>query len=316
MRKLPAPCCMAVLALVLSAGCSLSGSGGPSPAQLARDALRSLASAGSFHVSGSLTYDSPYTVDLVASGGNLDGTVGQGRVPVAVRSVGGRVFERGAQYFHMNSQPLISDTYWVLHPGHELPTLIALLSDWSRLVQGLQASTGSVSRVPGPLVAGRRTIGLVGEGLSMLVPEQGARVPLSLTTTPGRQLPSHLSDLSLAFDRYGAAVTVDVPEAIVDLNDQNTLPVHDVPDLATFHFESCDAAGCTLASDFVNRGGKQGAATAMFRVGREGQLITSCQLAIPVLANMQRTRLACRLNYDTSQQVAGGVLATNPDGVS
>jgi hypothetical protein len=316
MRKPRAPICAVVLALVLSAGCSFSAGGGPSPEQLVRDALTGLLSATSFHVSGSLTYASPYGVDLVVGGGNLDGSLGQGRVPVAVRRVGGRVFERGAQYFHLNNQPLVSDAYWVLHPAGVLPTLVETLSDWRPLVKQLEDSAGSVSQVPGPLVAGRRTIGLVGEGVAMVVPEHGARVPLSLTTTPGRQLPSHLYDLSLVFDRYGAAVTVDVPTAIIDLNDHNTLPVHDVPDLATFHFENCDRGGCTLASDFVNRGGRQGAATATFRVSHAGQMLTSCELPIPVLDNMQRTRLSCRLSYDTTQEIAGGVNANDPDGVA
>jgi len=46
------------------------------------------------------------------------------------------------------------------------------------------------------------------------------------------------------------------------------------------------------------------------------QLINPCQLPTPVLDNQQRVRLSCRLKYDTSQEVAGGVLVTNPDGVS
>ncbi len=54
----------------------------------------------------------------------------------------------------------------------------------------------------------------------------------------------------------------------------------------------------------------------MFRVSKAGQLITSCQLPVPVLDYQQRVRLSCRLKYDTSQQVAGGVLVANPDGVS
>jgi hypothetical protein len=98
-----------------------------------------------------------------------------------------------------------------------------------------------VSQVPGPVIAGRRTINLIGEGLSVLVNEQGTRVPLSLTTMPGRRLASNLSNLSLAFDRYGAAFAVDTPTAVIDLSDRNTLPVHDVPDLATFKFEACDS---------------------------------------------------------------------------
>jgi hypothetical protein len=316
MRKPPAPICAALLALVVSAACSFSAAGGPSPAQMLTDSLRGLLNASSFHVSGSLTYASPYSVDLMVGGGNLDGSVGQGRVPIAVRRVGGRVFERGAQYFHLNNQPLVSDAYWVVHPQGVLSTLVETLSDWRPLVKQLQDSAGSVSQVPGPLVAGRRTIRLVSEGLSMLVPENGPRIPLTLTTTSGRQLPSHVYDISLVFDRYGAAVTVDVPTAIIDLDDHNTLPVHDVPDLTTFHFENCDGGGCTLASDFVNSGGRQGSATATFRVSHAGQLLTSCQLPIPVLDNMQRTRLSCRLNYDATQEVAGGVLANNPDGVA
>jgi len=210
----------------------------------------------------------------------------------------------------------MGDTYWALHAGGEPSALVETLSDWRALVQQLQALAAGVSQVPGPQVDGRRTIGLIGEGLSVLVPEQGARVPLRLTTTPGRRLPSHLADLSLAFDRYGAAATVDVPTAVVDLSDHNTLPVHDVPDLATFNFEGCDSAGCTLAADLVNTGGRQGIATAMFRVSQAGQLITSCQLPVPALDYMQRTHLSCRLNYDRSQDVQGGVGVTNPDGVS
>jgi len=91
-----------------------------------------------------------------------------------------------------------------------------------------------VSQVPGPQVDARPTIGLIGEGLSVVVPEQGARVPLRLNTTPGRRLSS----------------------------------------------------------------------------------VTSCQLPVPVLDYMQRTHLSCRLNYNPKQDIAGGVLVTNPDGVS
>jgi hypothetical protein len=281
------------------------------------DAFRGLLRAGSFHVSGSLTYGSPFGLDLTAAGGNLDGTIGQGRVPVAVRSVGIHEYERGAQYFHLNGQPLVSDSYWVLNDGGELSKLARMLADWKSLVQDLQAAAGSVSQAPGPVLSGRRTIELVGDGLSMLVPEQGARVPLVLTTAPGRELPSHLSDLSLAFDKYGGPVTMDVPTAVIDLDDRNTLPVHDAPDITTFRVENCDVGGCTLASDFVNSGGRQGSATAMFGVGTTtGQLLTSCQVAIPALDNTGRTHLSCRLNYDATQQVSTSVSATNPDGIA
>lgn len=315
--KLPLACRAAVLALALSAGCSFPGGGGPSAAQVMNDAFRGLLSAGSFHVSGSLTYGAPYGLDLTAAGGNLDGTIGQGRVPVGVRSVGIHEFEHGAQYFHLTNQPLVSDTYWVLNDGGEVAKLVRMLADWKSLVQDLQSAAGSVTQVPGPVLAGRRTIGLVGAGLSMLVPEQGVRVPLVLTTTPGRQFHSHLSDLSLAFDKYGGPVTMEAPTAVIDLDDRNTLPVHDVPDVTTFHVENCDAGGCTLASDVVNSGGRQGSATATFGVGTTtGQQITSCQVAIPTLDNMGRTRLSCRLNYDATQTVSTSVQASNPDGVA
>ena len=305
----------AVLAFVLAAGCSLPGRGGPSPAQVMNDAFRGLLSAGSFHVSGQLTFGSPYGLDLTAAGGNLDGTIGQGRVPVAVRIVGIHEFERGAQYFHLNKQPLVSDTYWVLDDGGELSRLVRMLADWKSLVQDLQASAGSVSQVPGPVLSGRRTIGLVGEGLAMFVPEQGVRVPLMLTTTPGRELHSHLSNLSLAFDKYGGPVTMDVPAAVIDLDDHNTLPVHDVPDVTTFHLENCDRGGCTMASDFVNSGGRQGSATATFGVGTTtGQQLASCQVAIPALDNMGRTRVSCRVDFDGTQEVSTSVVGNNPDG--
>ncbi len=316
MRRLAALCSGMVLAVVLTLGCSLPGSGDPSPEQVLSDALHGLLSARSFHVTGSLTLGLPYGLDLVAAGGNLDGTIGDGRVSVAVRRVGDRVFERGAQYFHLNGQPLVSDDYWVLNHGSDLSKLVERLSDWRSLVHELQASAGHVSQVPGPVIAGRRTINLIGDGLSVLVNERGTRAPISLTTMPGRRLASNLSNLSLAFDQYGAAFAIDTPTAVIDLSDRNTLPVHDVPDLATFKFEACDSGGCTLASDLVNQGGRQGHATAMFRVSRAGQLITSCQLPVPVLDYQQRVRLSCRLKYDTSQQVAGGVLVANPDGVS
>jgi len=316
-RKLQLACRVAVLAFVLSAGCSFPGGGGPSAAQVMTDAFRGLLSAGSFHVSGSLTFGAPYGLDLTAGGGNLDGTIGLGRVPVAVRSVGIHEFERGAQYFHLNNQPLVSDSYWVLNDAGELSKVVRMLADWKSLVQNLEATAGSVSQMPGPVLSGRRTIGLVGEGISMLIPERGARVPLSLTTTPGRELHSHLSDLSLAFDKYGGPVTLDVPAAVIDLDDHNTLPVHEVPDVTTFHIENCDRGGCTLASDFVNSGGRQGSATATFAVGTtSGQLLTSCQVAIPALDNKGRTRLGCRLNYDNTQQVSTSVVANNPDGVA
>ena len=316
MKRMRAPCGGLVMAVVLTLGCSLPGRGGPPPEQVLSDALQGLLSASSFHVTGSLTLGLPYGVDLVAAGGNLDGTIGDGRVSVAVRRVGNSVFERGAQYFHLNGQPLVSDDYWVLHHASDLSKLVARLSDWKSLVHELQASAGHVSQVAGQVIAGRRTINLIGEGLSVLVNEQGTRAPISLTTMPGRRLASNLSNLSLAFDRYGTAFAVDTPTPVIDLSDRNTLPVHDIPDLATFKFEACDSGGCTLASDLVNQGGMQGHATVMFRVGRAGQLITSCELPVPVMNYQQRVRLSCRLKYDTSQQVAGGVLVTNPDGVS
>lgn len=316
MRTLSGVVSAMVLALVLTLGCSLPGTDGQSPENVLRDALNGLSSARSFHVTGSLTFGSPYGVDLMATGRNLDGTIGDGRVSVGVRRLGDRVFERGAQYFHLNGKPLVSDDYWVLHDESDMSRLVERLSDWGSLVHELQASAGRVSQVPGPVIARQPTVNLIGEGLSVLVNERGTRAPIRLTTMPGRQLASHLSNLSLAFDRYGAALAIDTPTAVIDLSDNNTLPVHDVPDLATFKFEACDSGGCTLASDLVNQGGRQGHATAMFRVSSAGQLITSCQVPVPVLDYQQRTRLSCRLKYDTSQQVAGGVLVTNPDGVS
>jgi hypothetical protein len=263
-----------------------------------------------------MTFGSPYGVDLMATGRNLDGTIGDGRVSVGVRRVGDRVFERGAQYFHLNGEPLVSDDYWVVHDQSDLFRFVERVSDWGALVHELQTSAGRVSQVPGPVVARQRTIDLIGEGLSVLVNEHGSRAPIRLTTMPGRQLASRLSNLSLAFDRYGAALAIDTPTAIIDLANRNTLPVHDVPDLATFKLEACDSGGCTLASDVVNQGGRQGHATAMFRVSGGGRLITSCQVPVPVMDYQQRARLSCRLKYDTSQQIAGGILVTNPDGVS
>jgi hypothetical protein len=306
----------AVLAFALAAGCSVPGGGGPSAAQVMSDAFRGLLGAGSFHVSGSLTFGDTYGLDLTAAGGNVDGTIGHGRVPVAVRSVGIHEFEHGAQYFHLNNQPLVSDSYWVLNDGSELSKLVRMLADWKSLVQDLESSAGSVSQVPGPVVSGQRTIGIVGEGLSMLIPEKGGRVPLSLTTMPGHELHSHLSNLSLVFDKYGGPVTMDAPTAVIDLDDHNTLPVHDVPDVTTFRIENCDRGGCTLSSDFVNSGGRQGSATATFGVGTTaGQALTSCEVAIPVLDNKGRTRLGCRLNFDDSQQVSTTVRANDPDGI-
>jgi hypothetical protein len=281
------------------------------------DAFRGLLSAGSFHVTGSLTYGASYGLDLTAAGGNLDGTIGQGRVPVAVRKVGIHEFERGARYFRLSNQPLVSDSYWVLDDGGELAKLVLMLADWKTLVQDLEAGSGSLSQVPGPVVSGRRTIGLVGEGLSMLVPEQGARVPLSLTTAPGRELHSHLSDLSLVFDKYDGPVTMDTPTAVIDLDDHNTLPVHDVADVTTFHLENCDPGGCNMASDFVNSGGRQGSATATFGIGTTtGQALASCQVALPTLDNMGRTRQGCRVNFDATQPVSTSVVANNPDGAA
>jgi hypothetical protein len=304
---------LAVLALVLAVGCSLPGRSGPSPAQVMNDAFRGLLSAGSFHVSGSLTFGSPYGLDLTVASENLDGTIAQGRVPVAVRSVGIHEFERGAQYFHLSNQPLVSDSYWVLNDGGELPKLVRMLADWKSLVQDLQAAAGNVSQVPGPVLSGRRTIGLVGDGLSMLVPEQGVRVPLRLATTPGRELHSHLSNFSLAFDKYGGPIAFDAPTAVIDLDDHNTLPVDDVPDVSTFHLENCDRGGCTMASDFVNSGGRQGSATATFGIGTtSGQALASCQVALPVLNNMGRTRVSCRVNFDPTQEVSTTVVANNP----
>jgi hypothetical protein len=305
-----------LLAGALALSCALPGVGGPSSDQLLRDALQGLRSARSFHVTGSVTLGLAYWLDLVVEGANLEGTIGDGRVSVAVRRTGDRVFEHGARYFHLNGQPLVSDDYWVLNSGSAVGALVQMLSDWRSLVHQLQSSAGSVSQAPGPLVDGRRAVWLIGDGLSVLVDEQGARVPVGLTTTPGRMLASHLSDLSLTFDRYGAATAVATPAPVIDLADRNTLPVHDVPDTATFKFEGCDTGGCTLASDVVNQGGRQGSATAMFRVSRAGQLIRSCQLPVSPLNYQQRIRLSCRLNYDASPENAGGVLVTNPDGVA
>lgn len=150
-----------------------------------------------------------------------------------------------------------------------------------------------------------------------LSPRKGPGVPLSLATTPGRELHSHLSNLNLVFDEYGGPVTIDTPTAVIDLDDHNTLPVHDVPDVTTFHIENCDSGGCTLSSDFVNHGGRQGSATATFGVGTTtGQALTSCQVAIPVLDNKARTRLGCRLNFDDTRQVSTTVAANNPDGIA
>src|SRR5262249_61260496 len=99
MKRMRAPCGGLVMAVVLTLGCSLPGRGGPPPEQVLSDALQGLLSASSFHVTGSLTLGLPYGVDLVAAGGNLDGTIGDGRGSVAVRRVGKRGFAQCGRSF-------------------------------------------------------------------------------------------------------------------------------------------------------------------------------------------------------------------------
>src|SRR5262249_55791770 len=134
MKRMRALCGGLMMAGGLTLGCSLPGRGGPPSEQVLSDALQGLLSARSFPFAGSLTVGLPYGVDLVAAGRNLDGTIGDGRVSVAVRRVGNSVFERGAQYFHLNGQPLVSDDYWVLHHAGDVSKLVARLSDWRSLV--------------------------------------------------------------------------------------------------------------------------------------------------------------------------------------
>jgi hypothetical protein len=315
----------AVLALSASViDCQLPGGIGasaPTPAQSAAAALRALQAARSVRMQGELTYaDTHYTINLsMDSSSNVDGFVSPDRAAaVMVTGTAQRLLLKGAPHF-LQVWSVVTGVRWVLAPDDPLNALVRTLMKRSEFVKALQDAIGTdVESETGREPEGTRTIKFSGRrsGVEVTIPAAGQPLPLRVVTPPAHALADGLSDVSLGLIEYGKPVATEMPDKYVDMGNRDTLPVHVVVDpAATFSWDACDSAGCTVSDGVRNDGGRDGTATATFTISRDSaatQVLTTCTVTIPVLANKQTTRIACHASYDTVGQHWGKMTITNP----
>lgn len=284
--------------------------GGPSPAQESIDAVHAFESARMVHMEGQVKQVAlAYGVNLSMDGDDVDGTVVVQDVPVLVQRVGGKLFFRSNQYFE--PQGLVTSTRWVLAPNDNLAGVVHKLIDRSDLAKALLAvGGGNVERKDGPVIQGQKTDELVGSALNVFVPTSGRQRPLRIQTASGHELRNQLRDVELDLS-YGRPAHVEVPSKYVDPSDRNTLPVRFVVVPDTFDFESCDTRGCSLSTQVRNAGGRDGLATATFRVRQNGKEVASCIADIAVVGSGEATKVGCRTNYDRRLETSANVTINN-----
>lgn len=317
---------VALLTISASAfGCQLPfgiGASAPAPTQLAAAALGALQAAPSVRMQGQLTHaGTRYTINLAMdSNSNVDGFVSPDNAATAdVTGTAHRLLLRGAAHF-LQVWNVVTGARWVLVPDDSVIPLIRTLMNRSELVKALRDAIGSdVDSAAGREPGGARTITLTGRrsGVEVTIPAAGQSRPLRVITPPGHALADGLSDLSLGLVDYGERVATEMPDRYVDMANRDTLPVHVVVDPASaFSWDSCDSRGCTVSDGVRNDGGTDGGtATATFTISRDSaftQVLTTCTLAIPALANGQTAKIGCRANYANVGQYWGKVTIDNP----
>jgi hypothetical protein len=208
----------------------------------------------------------------------------------------------------------------VLTHSDKLQAVVTRLANRKQLADAVVALAGSdVIRRASGASGGVGTVQLSSERATITVPSAGG-APLRLATAIDQPLSDGLSDLKLtvAVPAAGAPAAIPTPPAsYVDLANLNTLPA-DFEEVAmpadSFRFESCDDRGCTLAVDFHNGGGREGASTATFSVLQGGKQVGSCMVTIPATDHGGTVRAGCRVGWDTTGGDAqGGVQIANPE---
>lgn len=320
----PALASAVLVVLAMVAACQLPLVGGPSeqtPAQGVAAALHALETAHSVRMQGSFTFgDSHFTVNLsMDDESDVDGFILPDRASqVMVVGNSQHLLLKGASHF-LQAWSVVTGVRWVQAPDDPLSGLVRTLLKRGELVKAVREAVGSdLERESGKEPDGTRTIRYTGKtsGVSLTVPAAGAPLPLRLVTVPAHPLADNLSDVSLGLVEYGKQVVPEMPQAFVDMADRNTLPVDIVADPNVgFTWDSCDTRGCTMSRGVRNDGGKDGTANVTFTVTRDGagaQVLATCKVAVPVLANRETTRVGCRANFDPYPSYWGRATIENP----
>jgi hypothetical protein len=316
-RSVTAAWLAALVVVVGLAGCGPQSTA-PDALKVLQTSLAELASARSVILDGTVTMQKvTYQVTLNEDGNSgAEGSVNVTQKPVGVIWSGGRLLLRRADYF--DAQQVYTGDRWVLVQDDKLVTLVGALAKRKDLVASLSALAGThVSQRAGAPIQGVPTIQLVSDTLTATVPAAGG-APLRIATALDQQLSDGLADLKLSVLASNSALTVSPPPAFVDLANRNSLPAQFVDVTGgpadNFHFDSCDARGCTLSDLFRNTGGRLGTSHATFAAQRGDVVVDSCSVDIPTVDNGETVRAGCRVKWDYyNTQVTGEVRIMNPD---
>jgi hypothetical protein len=297
------------------AGCGGQTAAPPSPAQVLHTRLAAMVSARWLTLDGTVSMEGvsyPVTFNENDQAG-ANGSVTVARKSVAVTWTGGKLFLKNADYF--DAQQVYTGNRWTLVQSDKLAALVGALVDRKALVSALTAVAGpNVRQRPGPTTQGVATILLGSDTLTATVPAGGG-TPLRLATALDQKLSDGLADLRLNVAASSAPLPVTPPPTFVELANRNSLPAQfeeDSPASNPFHWDSCDARGCTLNDQFRNQGGRLGTASVTFEVDSGGKTVGTCNVEIPATDNGGTVRAGCRANFDNSLQVQARANITNP----
>jgi hypothetical protein len=295
------------LALLIAILAGLQGAG---PLDLRSQAVRQELSAALAHYArtpvvhetGTFSHDGHvHQVDAtIAKGGDSQGTVTVDGQRVEYRYTGGHAYVLAPQEYWSTEQrlaPFLAGK-WVTSPG--------LLDELSTDALGRSLALLDLAR-PGVTFTRRGQRAHVGgvpaEVLSdrsgdLYVSTVGPTRFLRVVSSPSYRTADGITDVRIDLN-YPAALTVQAPSPVVDVDDPSTLPAQYVVEPDSFAFASCEtSSGCTVTATVRNRRGPQvGSPSAEFHLARaDGGDLGRCTAPIRPAGHDQTQTVSCTVS--------------------
>jgi hypothetical protein len=281
-----------VLVAVSISGCSVAVPFvSKTPQELAVAALSALAKKPVMHVTGTLTAEKAYQVDVTGSeGGTAKGSGTYEDRPFSYLAAGGKQYLKGATFWeglysdaaHQRQARGYQDN-WVVAGDTAVASVLGQVVSPYTLVPTLGPHVKQLKRDGTTTVAGRSAVALRDGQMTYYITDSDPIRLVRVESASGYVEPSGLGQLKLEIGYPSSGPSVQAPQAAIDPADPKTLPalyvaVNETDDTP------CDQSSCLFKITLRNEAGKsvgQTVVTLHILSDPDRKEIGSCQAPVP-----------------------------------